>query len=149
MTTPAKISISIWSASFTTLVLIGFLIQIYQITELYLKHNIMNTEVVLEMPEEIPPLAFSIRVRYTDILEEERLLRDTNISIAADLYFLPLKETTRAQSLLTIAHIMYYTPTAQEFIEECQVRSINSYAMKTRVRYQCEEVFVISKFYIQ
>lgn len=138
----------ILSSIFTFLAVCGFLFQILQITNLFLSHN-MNTEVVIEMPEEIHPPAVSICVRYADILDIKQIFKDTNFRIPNFKKFPPDFASLQARMNLTVAQIFNYTPAVEHFFQYCSVREKHGYNLVQLNGSNCLSLFNTKKFYVQ
>lgn len=115
----------LFSFLFHGICMIGFLFQVERISDVYFQYKTSST-VQHVMQSMLPKPTISLCIRYTDILDWDRLYRDGHIShkIRRSNRFLDM---VMMHDNVTIRQILEYTPDPRELLSAVLYRSPNSY----------------------
>ena len=102
--------------------LVGLLWQSSQFTSMYLKYMV-SSKIVISFPKEIQPYSPNICFRYTDILDFERLNRETGRRWS---YSQVPQVVRKYQHELTVAEIMTMTPRVEDIVKDVSFKTKNS-----------------------
>lgn len=124
--------------------LIGFLTQVTQMSTLYFKYA-TTTQVTFTMRTQIQPHSLVLCVRYNDILDRERLFKETGIEVndVTDIV-----DAMSQQSKLTVRQMFEYTPSGDDAIHGCFYRP-SDWTMVTSDREVCNRLFKVTRYVTQ
>lgn len=101
----------------------GLMWQLVLVAELYFSYNV-TTHIYIRIPNNIPPVATSFCTRFTDVLDFDRLNRETNRSWQ---YSTTRDDIWRTQDELSVREIFQYTPDVMDVIDRVIFRKNDSY----------------------
>ena len=113
-----KVCCSYLNVLFLALCCCGLLWQLVMVFELYFRYKVTTFSEV-RTPSLIPPMAVSLCSTYTDLLDFERLNRETNRNW---VYSEAEADVKRYQDELLISEIFKYTPATDQIIQELRTR---------------------------
>ena len=124
---------------------IGFLVQVGYISESYFQYKtITRTDMKLQWELNVSVVAFC--AKYVDIMDRERLSRETGITIKRSSKATDWKLET---SKLTIKQIFEYTPAANDVLTGCSYRhTLQSRLVAKTGATSCNDRFDVRKFYM-
>ena len=97
------------------------------------------------MPEELEAPGFTACYRYSEILDYERINRETGLDLR---YSNQDVDVRRQQQVLSLGNILKYTPSPNESIALCKVRFTKSYVILEKYSNECLELFSVRKFFV-
>lgn len=121
---------------------IGFMVQFLQVSLLYFEYK-TRTLVELTSPVIIKPHHLAVCVRFYEILDQERLQKETGIDMKRTQ---TRDDALRKEDRLTVAQIFEYTPQAEEFISECFIRPDN-WQIRESSGKDCYNFFMVRRFF--
>ena len=122
---------------------IGFLIHVNLVSEQYFRYQ--TTSIVTEKwHKHVKLQPAALCVRYSDIIDRERLLRETGTSIRQH-YDHNLTSEFEDEAKLTLDQVHEYTPAADQFINSCMYRQ-NEWQQMIGSADDCYKHFTITKF---
>ena len=127
-------------SGFFLLAVLGFCTQVIQVSILYFEYR-TATQVKLDLRDFLTPHSYLICIRYGDILDRERLFKDTGRKVRQ----IPdLDEGIAEESTLTIQEIFEYTPKPEDVIKACFYRS-SDMTFAVRQLKSCNQLFNVTK----
>lgn len=142
---PRRVKIGLLSRFLLLLSGIGFMLQVYQVANQYFRYQI-TTQVQLIMRSASYSHSVSLCIRYADIIDKDRLERETGIRVAKRS---TLQDGIDGEAQLTISQIFKYTPAADGAIVACTFRPDSwnyNYSSDPQV---CSGRFYVTKFFMQ
>ena len=118
-------SLAYISFSFHILCLIGAAFQIISMTSLYFQYRV-STVISIGIDEIIHPLATTLCVRYTDVLDYDRIRKETGRGWQ---YSRDLTVIKSYKQNLTAKEIFTFTPKVEETLKHIRFRKLGSYRM--------------------
>lgn len=122
--------------------LIGFVTQVIQVSMQYFAYETV-TKVKFETPHTIQTHSVALCFRYADIIEAERLKKDTGLSFKP---LTSLESGIGQEDLLTVQQIFNYTPDEHTIFSCCQVRG-NNWMVDQSDAAGCYEFFKVDRFF--
>lgn len=101
----------------------GLMWQVVLISQMYFAYKV-NTRISIEVPDDTQPVATSLCIRFTDILEFDRLNAGTGRNWS---YSLVGSDIQKYQDELTVRQIFEYTPATNNTIDHIMLRDNDSY----------------------
>ena len=120
--------------------LIGFCVQAIQVSVLYFAYQ-TTSQVDLIARAVMVPHSIPLCIRYADILDRDKLWRDTRIRVGP---MTDLDESIAEESTLTLAQIFHYTPSPSNLLDACFIRSLD-WTFTVHVGKDCGKLFHVSK----
>ena len=122
----------------------GFLHQVKWISRVYFEYKTSSVVQYMRTPELSVP-TINLCIRYTDILDWDRLFRDKQTSnlIKRSARF---QDMIHAQSLITIRNILDYTPSVTSILKDVHYRTRGSYLEYHT--FSPADIFNVSKYYM-
>ena len=141
-----------WSILYNTIVLLGFLAEVYLLSYAYLMYE-TSSSLQLELSDKIvdnngennkiPSLA--ICSRYTDIMNLTALGKKVGQHLERSNEEADIE---RIESLVSIADIFEFTPNVSAAMHACFYRSKDGMQLNLEYQPQCSTEFTIKKFYV-
>lgn len=123
--------------------IIGFTFQVVQVSVLYFRFK-TSTHVSFETPEFLETHSAALCIRFTDIIDKERLFKETGIRLQDTR---TLEEGMRQSGKLTVDQVFEYTPQENETIVSC-VHRPDEWSIERIVGPDCYKVFRVRKFFM-
>lgn len=137
----------------TLFCVLGFLYQVSRFTDEYFRYA-TESELSVNMPDEITPPDITICFRYVDVIDVPALSKERSVKIKS------LEEAKKGDNYThLIQNIMFHsyirdvfnlTPSGQKVIAECDVKKTSDYEFyKFKSPEECNKHFIVFKFYLQ
>lgn len=121
--------------------IIGCVTQVIQQSEQYFRYS-TTTDVIFEHPRYLELHKIGLCIRFSDILDTEKLLNETGIRFDP---IETLEDAMERSDLLTIKQIFEYTPNEHSFMRDCMFRR-EEWSFQQGNYSTCYKEFIISKF---
>lgn len=123
--------------------IVGFVVQAVQVSYEYFQFT-TTTHVSFNKPERIEKHSLAVCIRFSDILDKERLFRETGIRLKHPL---DLASAIQQEDSLTVDQVFEYTPNANETIVKCTHRP-EDWTIVTHHGSKCRTIFTVRKFFM-
>lgn len=134
--------------SFLTVVIellaaIGLVIQLETVTSTYFKYE-TKAETKISRGKTVPVPSVSLCWNFLDLINLEEVEKKSGKKFKR-----PISNEGKEEilSTVTIKNIFEWTPPDKDIIESCFIRSGNSFSSKTLVGKDCDQEFLVEKFY--
>ena len=117
-----RLSRKVFGCIYLLFCLVGLLWQSSQFTSMYLKYMV-SSKIVISFPKKIDPYFPNVCIRYTDILDFERLNRESGRRWS---YARDPQVVRKYQHELTVAEIMTMTPRVEDIVKDVSFKIKNS-----------------------
>ena len=131
--------LSFW---FLILASVGCLAQVIQVSTEYFRYK-TATQISMHVRQEFPLPTLSFCVRYADVVDAERVKRETGKKWRQ---VLTVEDAREQESLLTIREIFMYSPQPEQVLTQCMYRDNVTFEVCFTTADECLRYFFIQKF---
>jgi len=133
---------NIFFAFFALVCTAGMTWQLYLVSTIYFSYKV-NTAISVGIPTHIEPKVLTFCTRYTDVLDYDKLNRETGRNWTYSTF---IDDVRKYQDELTVAEIFDYTPPVNEAIHGVLFRSNTSTKLMNFTRQSAYNYITIDKF---
>ena len=123
---------------------IGFIVQVIQVSMRYFSFT-TTTKITMEMTEYVKLHPVALCIRYSDIIDREKLFKETGIKLHTEK---GIEKAMEDETKLTIEQIFDYTPDTEHAIADCTFRP-DAWSIRSGEAEICRQIFNVSKFFTQ